>query len=353
VRRLLDAGKDVVVLDSFEGQVHGPGEREDLAGARVIRGNVADRDAVRDALADVDEVVHLAALVGVGQSMYEIERYVHGNTLATAILLEELVARRDAIRRLVVASSMSIYGEGEYDCPEHGAVAPPPRPLAQLLARQWECVCPSCGAELEARPTRESKPLIPTSVYAITKRDHEELCLVTARTYDMSALALRFFNVYGPGQALSNPYTGVAAIFASRLLNGRAPVIFEDGNQSRDFIHVSDIVSGIVKALERDDAADRAVNLGTGRVSTVADVAGALASGLGVDVEPERRAQYRAGDIRHCYADVTLADDLIGFRAHVALEDGMAQLAQWLAEQEAVDRVDQATAELVARGLAR
>jgi dTDP-L-rhamnose 4-epimerase len=248
---------------------------------------------------------------------------------------------------------MSIYGEGEYECAEHGAIAPSPRPEEQLLARQWECFCPECGRELRPRATRETKPLIPTSIYAITKRDHEELSLVTGAAYGIPTVALRFFNVYGPGQALSNPYTGVAAIFASRLINGRAPVIFEDGRQSRDFIHVSDIVQGIVLALESDDAIGAAINLGTGRVTTVDDIAQVLAKGLGVDVEPERPSQYRAGDIRHCYADTSRAESLLGFRAAVGLEEGMTGLIGWLADQEAEDRVDSARDELVTRGLAR
>jgi dTDP-L-rhamnose 4-epimerase len=213
--------------------------------------------------------------------------------------------------------------------------------------------CPSCGHELRPVGTRETKPLIPTSIYAITKRDHEEMCLVIGNAYGIPTVALRFFNVYGPGQALSNPYTGVAAIFASRLLNGRPPVIFEDGRQSRDFIHVSDIVHGILCALESDAAVGHALNLGTGRATTVNEVARLLSHGIGIDIEPERTGQYRAGDIRHCYADTQRAHELLGFRTRVALEDGMSQLAKWLAGQEAVDRVDVATSELVARGLAR
>jgi dTDP-L-rhamnose 4-epimerase len=248
---------------------------------------------------------------------------------------------------------MSIYGEGEYVCPEHGATAPGPRPEAQLLARDWECLCPHCGRELRPIGTRETKPLLPTSVYAITKRDHEELSLVVGAAYGVPTVALRFFNVYGPGQALSNPYTGVAAIFASRLLNGRPPVIFEDGRQSRDFIHVSDIVQGILRALESDTAVGQALNLGTGHAATVNEVAELLSRGLGVEVEAVRTDQYRAGDIRHCYADTALAENLLGFRAAVEIEAGMGELARWLAGQEAVDRVDAATSELVARGLAR
>jgi dTDP-L-rhamnose 4-epimerase len=353
VRELVARGDEVVVLDSLEGQVH-DGAGPDLPdGVRFVHGNVGDAEATADALEGVDRVVHLGALVGVGQSMYEIERYVRDNTWATAAFLERLVACDPMPSRLVVASSMSIYGEGEYECAEHGRVAPHPRPEEQLLARAWECVCPDCGRELAPVPTSERKPLIPTSVYAVTKRDHEELALVVGAAYGIPTVALRFFNVYGPGQALSNPYTGVAAIFASRLLNAKAPIVFEDGRQSRDFVHVSDIVRGILLALESDDAVGRAVNLGTGRPSTVAEIAEILAAGLDLEIAGDVVGQYRAGDIRHCYADVSLADELLGFRAAVTLEEGMADLVRWLADQEAVDRVEAAAAELATRGLTR
>ena len=273
VASLAERGEDVVVLDSLESQVHEGHEVTFPDGVRFLRGNVGDADLVDDALDGVDRVVHLGALVGVGQSMYEIERYVRDNTYATAVFLERLVARERRPSRLVVASSMSIYGEGEYVCEVHGRVAPHPRPEEQLLARNWECLCPECNRELTPVPTSERKPLIPTSVYAITKRDHEELSLVVGGSYGIPTVALRFFNVYGPGQALSNPYTGVAAIFASRLLNGRAPIVFEDGLQSRDFIHVQDIVRGILLALESDDAVGQAINLGTGRSARSATLA--------------------------------------------------------------------------------
>lgn len=354
VQGLVDRGDDVVVLDSLDAQVHGDASSASWSGdVRLLRGNVGDPDLVDEALDGIDAVVHLAAAVGVGQSMYEIAHYVRENTMATAVFLERLVARPERPQRLVVASSMSIYGEGEYRCAEHGPVAPAPRPDERLLARRWEALCPVCDREVEPMGTREQKPLLPTSIYAVTKRDHEEMCLVTGAAYSIPTVALRFFNVYGPGQALSNPYTGVAAIFASRLLNGRAPVIFEDGLQSRDFIHVSDIVAGILLALGSDAAAGNAVNLGTGRATDVRTIADLLSAGLDADIEPEFTGQYRSGDIRHCYADPALARELLGFEAQVALEDGMGDLVKWLADQEAVDRVDAATLELTARGLAR
>ena len=353
VPRLLELGHAVVVLDSLEEQVHAGAAPPLPPDAELVVGDVADAALVERVLDRTDRVVHLAAVVGVGQSMYEIDRYVRMNTMATATFLERVIARRSDVQRLVVASSMSIYGEGEYVCDEHGRVVVGPRPEEQLAARHWECRCPTCGVDVRPVPTTEAKPLIPTSVYAISKRDHEELCLVVGAAYSVPTVALRFFNVYGPGQSLSNPYTGVAAIFASRLLNGNAPVIFEDGRQSRDFIHVSDIVEGILLALDAPGADGARINLGTGRPSTVDDVAAALARGLGVEIEPTRPGQYRAGDIRHCVADTTLANELLGFEASVTLEDGMAALVEWLGEQTANDLVDQATSELQARGLAR
>jgi dTDP-L-rhamnose 4-epimerase len=353
VGALVDRGDEVVVIDSLEPQVHGDRIPSLPEGVELIRGSVADRQCADAALAGVEAVVHLAAAVGVGQSMYEIERYVHDNTLATASFLERVVAERPDLARLVVASSMSIYGEGEYDCPTHGAVAPRPRPDEQLLVRRWECLCPQCGAQLRPIATRESKPLIPTSVYAVTKRDHEELCHVVGSAYGVPTVALRFFNVYGPGQALSNPYTGVAAIFSSRLLNRKPPLVFEDGQQSRDFIHVSDIVAGILLALESDAAVGQSLNLGTGRATSINEVAALLADALGVGLEPERPGTYRTGDVRHCYADPARAHELLGFTAAVRLENGITELVEWLASQTAEDRVDAATAELTARRLAR
>jgi dTDP-L-rhamnose 4-epimerase len=353
VRTLVARGDEVVVLDSLQPQVHG-GIRPKLPeGVELIIADAGDVTAADRALRGVQRVVHLAAAVGVGQSMYEIARYTALNTMSTARFLERVVAARPLPEKLLVASSMSIYGEGEYECPDHGAVAPAPRPEEQLLARAWELECPMCTRVLLPVGTSEAKPLNPTSIYAITKRDHEEMCLVTGSAYGIPTVGLRFFNVYGPGQALSNPYTGVAAIFAARLLNEKPPVIFEDGKQSRDFTHVSDIVRGILLALESDSAAGHAVNLGTGRPTTVDEVAHVLAERMELDIDPERNEQYRAGDIRHCFADPTRARELLGFEAKTDFVQGMSELASWLQDQEADDRVDQATSELVARGLTR
>jgi dTDP-L-rhamnose 4-epimerase len=353
VRELVGRGDDVVVLDSLQEQVHANAATDLPDSVELIVGDVGDVALADRALAGVDRVVHLAAAVGVGQSMYEIARYTELNTMATARFLERLVAARPLPARLVVASSMSIYGEGEYRCRIHGHQSPPPRPEEQLLAREWELFCPGCGERLEPVATSETKPLLPTSIYAINKRDHEEMSLVTGAAYGIPTVALRFFNVYGEGQALSNPYTGVAAIFASRLLNRKAPLVFEDGKQSRDFTHVSDIVAGIMGALESDAAPGHAINLGTGRSTSVARVAEVLGEGIGVDAEPEFNERYRAGDIRHCYADISRAEELLGYAPKVTFELGMAALVAWLEDQHAVDRVDDAAGELAERGLTR
>jgi dTDP-L-rhamnose 4-epimerase len=286
--------------------------------------------------------------------MYEIERYTSINVIGAAVLLEEVIERRDAIRKLLVASSMSIYGEGQYRNPRTGetGIAPGLRPEAQLAARQWEVVGDD-GTPLEPEPTAETKPLLPTSIYAINKRDHEEMVLAVGSAYGIPSVALRFFNVFGERQALSNPYTGVAAIFASRLLNDRPPLVFEDGNQTRDFIDVRDIARGCVIVLTSDGADGRTLNLGTGSPTSVREVAAVIAHGLGKQIDPEVVGQYRAGDIRHCFADTRLAEELLGFRAEIPFELGMEDLLAWLEGQEASDTVDAAREALVARGLAR
>jgi dTDP-L-rhamnose 4-epimerase len=347
VDELLDHGYDVRVFDSLVAQVHGDAERPPYLSrdAELLIGDVRDAEAVRRALHGVDGVVHLAARVGVGQSMYEIEEYTGANSHGTAVLLQALLDR--PVQKLLVASSMSIYGEG--------ATAPVEaveRTREDLEARRFEPRGPN-GEVLTPLPTPETKPAANTSVYALTKYDQERLCLVFGEAYSVPTVALRFFNVYGPRQALSNPYTGVLAIFASRLLNDRPPLVYEDGGQRRDFVNVADVTRACRLALEQDAADGHAVNVGSGESVTVTEIALKLGKVLGVAREPEVTGTFRSGDIRHCFADITLARELLGYRPAVALEDGMTQLADWLETQTAEDRVDDATAELVARGLAR
>lgn len=353
VDALVERGHRVRVLDSLVPQVH-ESERPRYLNpdAEFVRGDVCDAEAVGQVLDGIDVIYHEAAEVGVGQSMYQIEHYTRANTYGTSVLLEKLVARRDQVRKIVVASSMSIYGEGAYEC-EGKKLYPQLRPTAQLLDRQWEVVCPETGAHAVPVPTPEEKPLFPTSIYAINKQDQEQMCLVVGRAYGIPAVALRYFNVYGTRQALSNPYTGVCAIFSGRLLNDQAPVIFEDGGQSRDFTHVSDIVQANLLALETDAANYQTINVGTGVATPIGDVARLLAKGLGKNIEPEFVNRYREGDIRHCVADISRARKLLGYEPRVMLEQGIPELLGWVGEQQASDRVAGATAELESRQLVR
>jgi dTDP-L-rhamnose 4-epimerase len=314
---------------------------------------VRDRAAFARALEGIEVVFHEAAMVGVGQSMYQIERYVGVNTLGTAILLDLLANEPNRVRKLVVASSMSIYGEGAYRCARHGLVAPRTRSPAQLARREWDMQCPHCGERAQPVATPEDKPLAATSIYAIAKKDQEEMCLCIGAAYGLPVVALRYFNAYGTRQALSNPYTGVAAIFASRIMNGKAPLIFEDGLQTRDFVHVSDIVRANLLAMERDEANGQAFNIGSGKAITIRDVAATVAGALDKEIEPEIAGKYRAGDIRHCVADIGRARDVLGYAPHVALAEGMHELANWLETQVAQDHSAAAARELERRGLAR
>jgi dTDP-L-rhamnose 4-epimerase len=355
VDELLDRGYDVRIYDALVPQVHGPDQKVPSyvsADAEFVRGDVRDREALAKALQGVDVVFHLAAAVGVGQSMYQIQYYTDVNTLGGAVLLDLLANTQHQVRKMLVASSMSIYGEGKYECEDCGVVYPRLRSEAQLRARDWEMKCPHCGQGVRAVPTDEEKPLYPTSIYAITKRDHEEMFLSTGLAYGIPAVALRFFNTYGPRQALSNPYTGVMAIFSGRLLNRQPAVIYEDGLQSRDFTHVSDIVRGLLLAMDKPEADNQVFNLGSGIPTSIAEVAEMLAENLtGGEIQPQILNQFRAGDIRHCYADLAKARRLLGFEPHVLLRDGLDDLLLWVREQTAVDRFAQVEQELAAKSL--
>ena len=349
-RELLSQGYRVRVLDDLDRQVHPKGEPPAYlpSEAELVVGDVRDGAAVRQALRGMDAVCHLAAAVGVGQSMYEIERYTSVNGIGTAVLLEALV--ESGVGRLLVASSMSIYGEG-LARGSAGTVEPGERPADQLRAGQWELRSED-GEVLEPVPTPESKSPSLSSVYALNKYDQERMALIFGRAYGRQVTALRFFNVYGPHQALSNPYTGVLAIFASRLLNGNAPLVFEDGRQRRDFVHVTDVARACRLALETPQAAGAVINVGSGRSMTILEVARALAAATGRQgIAAQCTGKYRAGDTRHCFADIALARDLLGFSPQVAFEMGPEELADWLAGQVPVDAVAAATDELTRRGL--
>jgi dTDP-L-rhamnose 4-epimerase len=348
---LLAAGYDVRVLDNLSPQVHGAQRHRPTylnKEAELIVGDVTDALSVERALRGADMVLHLASSVGVGQSMYDIASYVRTNELGTAILLEALSKR--PVERLVVASSMSIYGEGLCRSIEGDSVAPAERPVVQLRKAEWE-LKDNDGGLLEPLPTPETKQPSLSSIYALNKYAQERMCLITGNAYGIPTLALRFFNVFGPHQALSNPYTGVLAIFAARLLNNRPPLVFEDGLQRRDFVHVHDVARACLLALESGHSND-VFNVGSGQSRTIQSVALDLARVMGrPTISPEITGKYRAGDIRHCFADIDKSRTLLGFEPSVAFEDSLDELAGYLADQIADDRAENANQELLQRGL--
>jgi dTDP-L-rhamnose 4-epimerase len=347
---LLRRGHRVRVLDCLLDQVHGEGGGPGALPPEVDLqiGDIRDEIAVARALKGVDSVVHLAAEVGVGQSMYAIDRYVSVNDLGTATLLQRLIAH--PVRRVVVASSMSVYGEGLYRTVDGEPVEDATRP-ERAEGGSWDPL-DAQGRPLRPAPTPEWKRPMLASVYALTKYCQERLTLTVTAAYGMEGVALRMFNVYGPGQALSNPYTGVLAIFASRILNGERPLVFEDGQQRRDLVHVSDVAEAFALALERPAAAGGVFNVGSGRERTVIETAEALADAMGrPDLRPELVGKARLGDVRHCFADVGKAAREIGFTAVKDFAEGLGELAEWVAVQKAVDRVPEARRELEARGL--
>jgi dTDP-L-rhamnose 4-epimerase len=348
---LLEHGWNVRALDNLTPQVHETGKPPGYLhpDVELVVGDVRDVDCVRRALTGVDTVVHLAARVGVGQSMYDIADYTSVNDTGTAILLQALLDH--PLEQLVVASSMSIYGEGLYADGRGRAVATADRSREQLERGEWDPTG-DAGEPLTPLPTPEDKPPTLSSIYALGKYDQEQMCLLFGSAYKVPVTALRFFNVYGPRQALSNPYTGVLAIFAGRLLNGRPPLIYEDGHQRRDFVSVYDVARACRLALQRPDLGGRVLNVGSGASVSVLEIAGELGRVMGRhDIAAQVTGKYRVGDIRNCFSDIALAADTIGYTPQVALADGMSELAEWLAGEAATDRVEDAAAELAARGL--
>jgi dTDP-L-rhamnose 4-epimerase len=349
---LINRGYNVRVLDSLIEQVHGAGTgRPDYLNDRVqlIVGDVRDKATVLKSLRGIDAVYHFAARVGVGQSMYEINEYTDVNNRGTAVLLEALV--ENPIKRLIVASSMSIYGEGLYTSTRGEIVEDASRPLKQLKDSDWELKA-SDGTSLTPIPTPETKRPCLASVYALSKYDQEVMSLICGRAYNIPTVALRFFNVYGTRQYLSNPYTGVLAIFASRYLNNKAPIIFEDGEQKRDFVSVKDVVKACRLALEVEEAAYEVFNIGSGKSYTVSEITQKLSNTMGMQhIRPVATGEYRVGDIRHCFGDLSKAKRVLGFEPEISLEQGLQELAAWLEEQVAVDNVEQAKEELTVRGL--
>jgi dTDP-L-rhamnose 4-epimerase len=351
--RLLARGHRVRALDNLDPQVHGPAATRPAylhRDVELIVGDVRDSRDCGRALAGADVVYHLAASVGVGQSMYEIARYTEVNNLGSAVLLEAILAK--GIERMVVASSMSIYGEGLYRDRTGRTVASVQRRVPDLGRGLWDPTAED-GGPLDPIPTPEDKPPALASVYALSKYDQERLFLITGQAYGIPTVALRLFNVYGPRQALSNPYTGVLAIFASRLLNDRPPLINEDGQQRRDFVSVHDVAAAFTAALDVEADGGVVLNIGSGRSWSVQEIAERVAAALDRrHIAPTVTGKLRAGDIRHCFADIGLARRVLGFQPRVGLDEGLAELALWLKGRRAQDQVEAAREELLSRGLA-
>lgn len=346
---LLESGYSVRVLDALVEQVHGdvPDKQDGIS--EVIYGDVRNKAAVLRALEGVEGVIHLAAEVGVGQSMYEIARYVGANDLGTAVLLESMLGKD--IKKIVVASSMSVYGEGLYADEAGRRYDTIRRTSSEIKSKQWEPLSPD-GEWLTPLATDEQKPVELASIYALTKYVQERQVLLYGNAYGVNAVALRLFNVFGAGQALSNPYTGVLANFASRLMNGQSPTIFEDGQQKRDFVHVKDVARAFRLALEKPLASGHVFNIGSGNAYTISQVASLLADAMGKpQLQPEILDKARSGDIRHCFADITKARELLGFEPQLRLENSLGPFVDWVTSQVAPDLGPQMQRELLERGL--
>jgi dTDP-L-rhamnose 4-epimerase len=345
----------VTVLDNLEPQVHRSGTWPSYANpkAHYVRGDVRDRAVFEPLVVACDAVVHFGAAVSVGQSMYQVDRYVDVNTRGTALLLDILVNAKHHVEKVLVASSIGVYGEGAYRCAVHGDVAPTIRPESQLAARDWEQRCPVCGEHVASMPTPEDKALYRDNIYSMTKYHQEEMVLLIGKTYGIPSVAPRFFNVYGPRQSLSNPYAGVAAIWLSRLLNDRQPIVFEDGGQLRDFVSIRDVVDCLVLMLETSGADFLPVNVGSGETVTILEIARTLNRILGKSIEPQITQTGRKFDIRHNTADIARARTTLGYQPKISLADGMTELVEWAKTTPDVanDFFDKALDELQRKGL--
>jgi len=355
-RSLINRGHKVRVFDNLDPQVHSTCSAPEILSEGDVDfhfGDVRDKGSLWEAVADIDIIFHFAALTGVGQSMYEISRYTEVNIQGTANLLDILANKQHRVKQLIVASSRAVYGEGQYVCQEHGTVCPAGRIREQLDQGRWDCVCPLCNGYLSPIPTGETKPVNPQSFYAISKHVQEQMALCFGQAYRMPVVILRFFNVYGAGQSMRNPYTGILSIFTSAIRNGSLPEIYEDGLESRDFVHTMDVVRACLLAMDCLDAAGEILNIGSGQRLTIIDVATTIMRKMGRTPELCFTNAYRVGDIRHCFADISKAQKILGYFPEVQFEDGVTEFLDWAIHQEMQDLSDQAKNELVAHGLYR
>ncbi len=352
VDKLVEKGYSVRIFDNLEEQVHNGKMPAYLnRKAEFIRGDVRNREELEKALEGITVVFHFAAAVGVSQSMYQIKRFVDSNVGGTGNLLDILVNGKHSVRKIVVAASMTGYGEGTSRCEKCGIVNPNLRTEEQMQKGQWEVLCPKCGRPVVPLQTAETKEMNPSTIYALTTKLKEEMCLTIGRTYNIPAVSLRFFNVFGPRQSLNNPYTGVSAIFMSRIKNNSKPIINEDGLQSRDFISVHDVVDACILAMEKSEGDYDFFNVGSGKPTSIKEIAEIIAKEYGADIKPEITNKFRKGDLRHCTADISKIKRRLGFSPKVSFEEGMRELIEWSRKQEAIDNFEKANRELKEKGL--
>lgn len=356
-RKAVEVGHSVRILDNLSPQIHGDHpDYSPPAGAEFVAGDVTQRSDVEQAIEGIDTIVHLAAETGTGQSMYEVERYYRVNVQGTALLFDVLANRSHGVSNVVLGSSRSVYGEGAYLCrscePTGARRFPQARGPDQLASHQWNSRCPECDAQMEPVATREDDRLDPASIYAATKLAQEELVRVACRAQGIAHTILRFQNVFGEGQSLRNPYTGILSIFSTRIRLGQSLPIFEDGEETRDFVHIEDVANALLRATERPVSSGATLNVGSGRPMSIINVARLLKQIMGSDIDPHVTGEYRVGDIRHNFADIGALEKILGFRPGVSLEVGMRRFAEWVQTQPVPeDLLDRANAELKARKL--
>lgn len=350
--KLISNGFSVTILDNLSSQVHHRKIPSYInKKAKFIKGDITKPMDIQKSLQGIDAIYHEAAVVGVAQSMYEIDKYIYNNTLGTARLLDYLANNKHQVKRIIVASSMSAYGEGLYKCKICGLTRPPLRTDKQMSKKHWELNCPICNTLLQPIGISEKQPFNCNSIYAVTKQSQEEMVMIFGKSYSIPTTALRYFNVYGPRQSLSNPYTGVAAIFLSRLINNKPPIIYEDGLQSRDFISVYDIADANVMMLYNEKSYGKVFNLGSGNPITIIKIAETLAYLLNKKIKPIITEKFRSGDVRHCSADINLINKSLRWFPKWNFEQGMKDLIKWSEHEKARDFFDDASKELESKGL--
>ena len=358
VNSLINSGNRVWVIDSLSPQIHGEDPKMspllNSLDSRVdfIQGSITSKSLYSGLIDEIDIVIHLASETGTGQSMYEIEKYADVNVLGTAYLLEAILNSSKRVKKIIVASTRAVYGEGKYFCVEHGNVYPESRSSTRMQVGIWDLFCKQCDSILVQMPTDEESHLNPQSIYGITKLTQEQMILAFGKAYDLSAVSLRLQNVFGPGQSLSNPYTGILSVFSTRLLNQAQINVFEDGEESRDFVYISDVIDAIIKVIESNEKIIDIFNVGSGTSSSVSEIANMLIALFGGKSEMQITGNFRIGDIRHNIADITKIKEKFGYHPQVSIERGLIDFVNWVKDQPvAKDEYEKSISELRKLGL--